>query len=337
MNSQELISIIIPSYNTKYKYIEKCINSILEQNYYNFEIIIVDDGSEIQYKKGLKKIEEKDSRIRILYNEHAGVSIARNAGISAAVGNYVAFVDADDVVIPVFLENAMSYARKYNYPDLIIGGLQYEPYRKCNDTQYGSKCELFEGEEVHLLKKSLMHIKDEMVNYYILGTPCGRLYKTSIAQKALFPDGVALCEDQIFNRRFLLNTRRAIVIPQMWYKYIQNESSVMHTKARKNFYGMLKLYWDELEKLDELETMKDIDGMRGFYIRSFYNMVGIYHEYDTKIRNEIIEEALKHPLIEKAIVALDLKSNITLDRKIEWFILKTRNLKLINILAGILK
>ena len=95
-------SIIVPAYNAS-KYIRDCIDSVLSQNYSNFELIIVDDGSTDETKSIVYEY-SSDTRIKYVYQNNTGVSSARNKGILESNGDYICFVDADDVVSPNFLK-----------------------------------------------------------------------------------------------------------------------------------------------------------------------------------------------------------------------------------------
>ncbi len=325
MNKDLLVSVIIPTYNTPKEYILKCINSICKQPYKFIEILIIDDGSEKEYFDNLNQIKYLDDRIQIIHKHHSGVSDTRNKGIIAAKGEYITFVDADDQIPMHFIINAVSMAKKYNYPDLIIGGIEYQPYRKCNSTQFGENEDLYSDSDIDLLKKSLLHIRDSRVKYNILGSPCGKIYKRNLVKNISFPSEVALCEDQIFNRKVLLQVKTALVVPEMWYVYQQNNFSVMHTKVKKNHWEMKKKYWDELYKLDAVETNSIKDGLKGMYIRSFFNVASIYckdKEIAIKTKKRIIKEAMRHPLIKIAVKELNLKSQIPIDWKIQLLLLK---------------
>ena len=89
------VSIIVPIYNVE-KYLKKCVNSIINQTYKSLEIILVDDGSPDRSGALCDRLAEKDSRIRVIHKANGGVSTARNAGIEAATGEYICFVDSDD-------------------------------------------------------------------------------------------------------------------------------------------------------------------------------------------------------------------------------------------------
>ena len=98
-----LISVIVPVYRVK-EYLERCVKSILSQTYENLEVILVDDGSPDQCPAICDACAEKDARVKVIHQENKGLSGARNAGIDAASGEYLAFVDSDDYVSPHFIE-----------------------------------------------------------------------------------------------------------------------------------------------------------------------------------------------------------------------------------------
>lgn len=98
-----MISVIVPVYNTE-KYVSRCIESIINQSYTDWELILVDDGSTDKSLEVLREFEKKDSRIKVIHQENAGPGIARNTGISIAVGDYIVFVDSDDVIKPHYFK-----------------------------------------------------------------------------------------------------------------------------------------------------------------------------------------------------------------------------------------
>ena len=100
---KELISIVIPVYKVEL-YLEKCIESIINQTYKNLEIIIVDDGSPDNCPQICDEYSKKDKRIKVIHKENGGLSDARNAGIDIATGKYIAFVDSDDYVSDDYVE-----------------------------------------------------------------------------------------------------------------------------------------------------------------------------------------------------------------------------------------
>lgn len=109
----DLISIIVPVYNTE-NYISECIESILKQSYENFELILIDDGSEDNSGVICENYSYKDSRIKVFHTPNGGVSKARNIGLDNAIGDYVSFVDSDDILEKDYLNNLYKYLIKCN-------------------------------------------------------------------------------------------------------------------------------------------------------------------------------------------------------------------------------
>lgn len=102
-----IVSIIIPVFNTKYEDLLKCLDSILAQTFPNFEVVIIDDGSEDYYGNRLDELVQLDSRISVFHKKNEGVSVARNFGVNKATGQYILFVDGDDILTPWLLESAV--------------------------------------------------------------------------------------------------------------------------------------------------------------------------------------------------------------------------------------
>ncbi len=113
-----MISIIIPIYNRE-KYIEECVQSICAQSYSDWEILLIDDGSTDRTLELCQKLADEEARIKVLQIKHAGVSAARNVGIEAAKGEYLFFLDSDDVIHPLLLE---ALVRGFEQSDAGIGG-----------------------------------------------------------------------------------------------------------------------------------------------------------------------------------------------------------------------
>lgn len=107
-----LISIIVPVYQVK-EYVGECIESLLTQTYTNLEILLVDDGSTDGSGAICDQYAGRDDRVRVVHQENQGPSVARNAGLDCAKGEYIAFVDSDDVVLSDFIETLFGLVRKY--------------------------------------------------------------------------------------------------------------------------------------------------------------------------------------------------------------------------------
>lgn len=122
MKQQPLVSIIVPVYHVE-KYLDDCVRSILQQSYSNFELILVDDGSDDNCPQKCEEWGENDTRIRVIHKINGGLSDARNAGLEIAVGEYIAFVDSDDFVHECYIEALLKVIEEKDC-DIAICGFQ---------------------------------------------------------------------------------------------------------------------------------------------------------------------------------------------------------------------
>ena len=103
-----MISVIIPVYNVE-NYLEECLNSVQHQTYTNIEVILVNDGSTDKSKLICERYCKEDRRFHLLNQENQGLSAARNNGVAASTGEFIAFVDSDDIILPNYLETLIHY------------------------------------------------------------------------------------------------------------------------------------------------------------------------------------------------------------------------------------
>lgn len=121
------VSIILPIYNVE-KYLEKCVNSVINQTYQNIEVILVDDGSKDSSGRICDKLVESDNRIKVIHKKNGGLASARNAGYEAATGEYIMYIDSDDVIKNGIAEKCVSAMEKNDQM------LLYLDMRKCLKT-----------------------------------------------------------------------------------------------------------------------------------------------------------------------------------------------------------
>lgn len=186
-----MYSIIIPVYNSE-KYLFRCIDSVLNQTRSDFELILVDDGSKDQSADICKQYAKKDDRIKYIRQENAGVSAARNNGISIASGDYIGFVDSDDEICPDMYETLLREAEK-NGADIVL----------CDAVTVYSNGTTEEDTLPNLLPDKI--IKTEEIYpeqlLYTAGSACRCIYKKTLFEdkNIRFPVGIKLSEDRIFN------------------------------------------------------------------------------------------------------------------------------------------
>lgn len=185
------VSVIVPVYKVE-QYLPRCIDSILAQTFTDFELLLIDDGSPDNSGKICDEYADKDSRIRVFHKENGGVSSARNVGLDNAQGEWIAFVDADDKLLPLYLAEFLDYADC----DLIVGGhIEFGEYNNEHKIVESIKINLNTG-AVDILDFDKKYNKHNMVFYY----PWGKLFKASIIQrnKIRFNTKMKLAEDYCF-------------------------------------------------------------------------------------------------------------------------------------------
>lgn len=203
-----MISVIIPAYNRQ-DYIEKCVQSALSQSLSDIEIIIVDDGSTDGTGTLCDSLAQSDGRIKVIHQENAGVSAARQAGIDIASGEWICFLDSDDSLpADALLHYSEVFAGK---PDIIVSG-------------YSGELDV---------ERFLLGITD----YSICPALWGKLFKAGFLKKnmPMLPRELLMGEDMIANLVLGMNAGSFATIPELQYKVtLDNSSSVMKT-FRKSF------------------------------------------------------------------------------------------------------
>ena len=210
-----LISVIIPVYNME-KYLKRCVDSIIAQDYENLQIILVNDGSKDNSIKIIRDYEKKDNRIVVVDKENGGLSSARNAGLEVATGEYVGFVDSDDYVeldMVSSLYNAIAKSQKglanTSFVRAFENGQNYEsnvPHKNQESitaTQY--------------LGELLMHVGDVSV--------CTKLFPREVLQDIRFEEGT-LNEDLLFMLQVIPKIEKINYVGKVGYYYFVREGSI---------------------------------------------------------------------------------------------------------------
>lgn len=184
-----VLSIIVPAYNAE-KTILRCLSSISEQNYNNYECIIVNDGSTDSTEKVISQFTEHNKKFRLINTDNGGVSRARNIGISIAFGEYITFVDSDDMLIPGSLPQLMKRMENES-PDILIFGYERERADKIHSWgTLNNSADLTARIDCALWAKALQ--------YGLLDTCWGKIYKKSTVENIKFNEQMNLGEDTAF-------------------------------------------------------------------------------------------------------------------------------------------
>ena len=209
----DLISVIVPIYKVE-EYLDECVASILSQTHSRLEVILVDDGSPDNCPQMCDDWAKKDERIRVIHKINGGLSDARNAGIEIATGEYIAFVDSDDFIMPDMLEKLLAAIQREKADIAACGILDCEGDRRrawgCKDLA-GTPERIFD------------------LLYHDTAYPVAawnKLYRRECWQELRFPVGKT-CEDAFTTYRLIHNARRIVMVPQALYCYRIRPGSIM--------------------------------------------------------------------------------------------------------------
>lgn len=238
-----MISIIIPIYNVE-KYLEKCLDSILNQTYKNLEIILIDDGSTDNSPNICNSYCEKDKRIKIIHKNNEGVSSARNKGIELSKGKYIVFIDSDDYVSNEHIEVLYDCIISNNV-DLVISNL-------IDISEDGI---ILNNEE----KESFLMNKDQCLkellsedNFYHLC--CGNIYRKDLLEKIRFNCKYRIAEDLDFLYRYIKQISSAYFLSKNTYYYLKREGSATNSIYSEKWNDELKICNFIISEMVELEN-----------------------------------------------------------------------------------
>ena len=234
-----LISVIMPAYNAE-KWIEEAIESILEQTYSNWELIIINDGSVDNTVKVCERYAQSDKRIRIFTQNNQGPSAARNYGLSMIKGDYFTIIDCDDTLRHDSLQLYLEAAEKYD-ADTVIAG-----YRMIN-AQSGRERVFLSDKEMTFTINENINIEqvERLLQLGLMASNWNKLYRKRLA-KLSFDEKLSLNEDVLFSLTALSNSEIVAVIPHPLYEYkIQNSLSVS-SRFHPEFPDALKALDEQL-------------------------------------------------------------------------------------------
>ena len=239
MMNKVAVSVIVPVYKAE-KWIGECAESILQSSFEDLELILVDDGSPDRSGSICDKLAAKDSRIRVIHQENAGVSMARNNGIAAACGEYIMFVDSDDSIDREMLAKAYSAAKRED-ADMVLTGIRF----------------VYEdsGRIEELLAPSVtFDFPDGMdANYSKINSAFGfsacyaKLIRRSVVvQNSIsYPAGFFILEDGSFAVDCFAYSKKIVSLPNALYNYRKHEGESLMKRFNRNSVSALDIYLEK--------------------------------------------------------------------------------------------
>ena len=218
----DLISIIIPIYNTNKKLLNKCLKSVLDQTYQNLEILLIDDGSNQKCVRDYTNLTKNDNRVKIIRKENSGVSEARNVGIKNSNGKYIMFVDSDDYIDDDYVMILYSELKKEAVNIAISGAtIVDENFKNIKKMMYDSP-------------KTVLNICeyiDVIINYPYF-TCVKMLFDKTLAKEG-FNSNLKYGEDLLFTFN-MIKENEIVYIKNCGYYYVQNKNSVTYSFDNKS-------------------------------------------------------------------------------------------------------
>lgn len=259
------VSIIIPVYNAE-KAIGKCIESVLTQDYSDFELILVDDGSKDSSPAILDEYAAKDERIKVIHKPNSGVSSTRNLGISKAEGEYIRFMDADDWITEDSTKLLVRAIEEDDCDMAVAGFYRVVGERVARKSSIDTDCTL-------TLKEYSECMMENPADYYY-GVLWNKLYRTDLIRRYQIhmDEKLSFCEDFIFNLDYLVHAQKIRALNVPVYYYVKTEGGLVSKNMNPVRLVQMKLnvftYYSRFfrDVLDEKEYQADRTAIAGFLI-----------------------------------------------------------------------
>ena len=240
-----LLSVIIPVYNAEH-YLEDCLESVCGQSFRNMEIICVDDGSTDSSKKILNRVSNRDSRVRVYTKNNGGLSSARNYGIEQASGDFIAFVDADDMVLPSMYTAMIEAMIRFN---LDMAGCSFTTYPSGEVKKYSLKT----GRIMDFA--SLLSTDQHIESSNDLCFVWRYLFCRQLIGSVRFREDIRFAEDMIFVTELMGRSEKILLMDMPYYQYrTDNPNSLMRNRCNLDRLEAIPLGWNE--KMDQIQRFR---------------------------------------------------------------------------------
>jgi len=308
------LSVIVPIYNGA-GYLRRCIDSILNQEYLDYELILVDDGSKDDSLAICREYEQKDHRIKVLHKENAGLVAARKSGLSISCGEYIGFVDCDDY-LDINMYSDLMNAGQHSRADIVVSGIIIER-ADARKVCYNSLPEDFYDKE-RMEKEILPRLLTPpgYGNYGIIPGVVIKAFRRELLDRALryVPDEVSVGEDAAITAFSILQADSVSIIHSAAYHYVQMDESMTHKFDEHKFEKICRLY----ACLDKITHPAFRDQLHIYMAFHLYTVVAeciTKSNYSKRDMITCIERILEHEIsvsvLKKADVSnLDLKSRV---------------------------
>lgn len=234
------ISVIVPVYNTE-KYLDRCIRSIIDQTFSDFELILVDDGSKDNSGFICDEWEKKDSRIKVIHQKNAGAGAARNAGLDIAQGKYIGFVDSDNWIELNMYEVLHNMINKCSADVAMVKMVNCKRYKK--PSSHNHHVYNYSIKDRRAMLEYFFRIHGEDASIIDIGP---KLISKEILKGFQFIEGT-ICEDAFASFDFIRHSLKTVTIDAPLYNYFQNPLGVTKSKVSEKDFEYIEAYKRILE------------------------------------------------------------------------------------------
>lgn len=332
------ISVIVPVYNIEI-YLNRCLNSIINQTFKDIEIIVVDDGSTDNSSNICKQFAEIDNRIKIIHKENNGLGLARNSGLDISIGDFVTFIDGDDYIENNALQLLYETATKQNC-DIVYGGVYYDYKNKIIKKNNVNSLKVWNSEnKIKLFLLGLIGTMPESTkNTEYEVSVWKSLYRKDIFDRyniSFVSEREFISEDIIFDIDYIQHTNKIAMIPECIYHYCINDNSLSKIYRKDRFDKNIILYNELNRKLSYIfkEYEYQIRMDRFLITKARICINAIYNSNDKDKKDSIIK-ILNNKQIEEILARYDINR---LPKKLSIFVkaMKNKNVFLIRLLLFI--
>jgi glycosyltransferase involved in cell wall biosynthesis len=312
VSKEPLISVVVPVYKVE-EYLDKCVESIINQTYKNLEIILVDDGSPDNSPKKCDEWSKKDNRIKVINKKNGGVSSARNTGIDKSKGEWITFVDADDWIETTYVEDMYNISQDFDANYICCG---YNKIYSENVESINSN-----GELIELNSRDYLTALLNVQNGY--GFVHMKLINKDIIGKVRFDEELPVGEDALFNIQLCDNLDKVVIYNKALYNYRINTNSVV----RKYDVNYVDKYTNSMQKMKTYINKKYNDKTIRLNVFNYivYHLMLICVNYCYHPENKNKYQSLKEVCnidIYKEATKNSNYDNLSLTRKITLFTIK---------------
>ena len=299
---QRLISIVVPVYNVEL-YLNRCVESLVNQTYRQLDIILVDDGSRDACPALCDDWAKKDARIKVVHKSNAGLGMARNTGIDHISGDFVCFVDSDDYLVPDAVERCVAALEKNNTDTVLFG--RYDAFPDGTVKEDGIRVTENCYTNERIVGKLLPELFTDGVGYGV--SACSKMFSTEILRENSIrfrSEREIISEDSFFCIDYFAKAKTVAVISDRLYCYFKNSNSLSRTfrddRQKQNNIFLL-------QGIEHLQTLPTLAGLE-VYLKSKYHIFSLaamkHIETSTlsrKAKRCKLREVYRDPLLRKTV------------------------------------